>query len=166
MTLDIKDKLRDFINQDLLIFQVILLVFNIFVFVIFLFLFEKRLQKRVTKPIQELTREIKDPKKYFNKESNFDNLHTEARQSQMQGRDTLEGDNRETLGTFTNVRGRSTQQSPKREVTEKQFGLSTDKFEKGQTMELKKKKKGPIDEVQALRQIFYTFFNANTTDKA
>ena len=83
MTLDIKDKLKDFINQDLLIFQIVLLVFNIFVFVLFLFLFEKRLQKRVTKPIQELTREIKDPKKYFNKESNFDNLHTEARQSQM-----------------------------------------------------------------------------------
>ena len=164
MTLDIKDKLRDFINQDLLIFQISLLVFNIFVFVLFLFLFEKRLQKRVTKPIQELTKEIKDPKKYFNKESNFDNLHTEARNSHMQGRDTLEGDNRET--TFTNVRGRSTQQSHKREVTEKQFGLSTDKFDKQQTMEIKKKKKGPIDEVQALRQIFYTFFNANTSDKA
>ena len=61
MEYDIQDKLRDFINQDLLIFQISLLVFNIFVFVLFLFLFEKRLQKRVTKPIQELTREIKDP---------------------------------------------------------------------------------------------------------
>jgi hypothetical protein len=55
MTVDIKEKLRDFISRDLLFFQISLLVFNIFVFVLFLFLFEKRLQKRVTKPIQELT---------------------------------------------------------------------------------------------------------------
>ena len=165
MTLDIKDKLKDFINQDLLIFQIVLLVFNIFVFVLFLFLFEKRLQKRVTKPIQELTKEIKDPKKYFNKDSNFNDLATEARQSHLQARDTLmEGDGRET--TFTRG-GRGTQHGgDKRAVTEKQFGLSSDKFDKQQTMENKKKKKGPIDEVQALRQIFYTFFNANTSDKA
>ena len=67
MTVDIKDKLKDFISRDLLFFQISLLVFNIFVFVLFLFLFEKRLQKRVTKPIQELTMQIKDPKKHFNK---------------------------------------------------------------------------------------------------
>ena len=48
---DIEINLKEFIEEDLTWFQVILLVFNIFIFVAFLFFFESRLQARVTKPI-------------------------------------------------------------------------------------------------------------------
>ena len=48
---DIEVNLKEFIEEDLTWFQVILLVFNILIFVGFLFFFESRLQARVTKPI-------------------------------------------------------------------------------------------------------------------
>ena len=48
---DIKTNLEGFIETDLLWFQIILLFFNVLIFVAFLFFFESRLQIRVTKPI-------------------------------------------------------------------------------------------------------------------
>lgn len=57
--------LRNFINDDLFWFQLILLFFNILIFIAFLFFFESRLQARVTRPIQELTKAIKNPKVEF-----------------------------------------------------------------------------------------------------
>ena len=54
----IGENLNGFIEDDLMWFQIILLFFNILVFVAFLFFFESRLQLRVTKPIQVLTENI------------------------------------------------------------------------------------------------------------
>jgi len=58
----IEENLREFINADLIWFQLILLCFLILIFVAFLFFFESRLQARVTRPIQQLTKEIQAPK--------------------------------------------------------------------------------------------------------
>jgi len=48
----INENLKEFIDEDLFWFQLILLFFNIMIFVGFLFFFESRLQARVTRPIQ------------------------------------------------------------------------------------------------------------------
>lgn len=61
----IRENLTQFIEEDLTWFQVILLFFNILIFVAFLFFFESRLQARVTTPITELTNAIKNPKVHF-----------------------------------------------------------------------------------------------------
>ena len=63
----IKSNLRAFIKTDLIYFQLILLFFNMCIFVGFTWFFEKRLQTKVTKPIQELTKQIKNPKDFFSK---------------------------------------------------------------------------------------------------
>ena len=42
------------------------------------------------------------------------------------------------------------------------FGLSRPSYQREKDAEDKKEKQGPVDEVQALKGIFYTFFNANT----
>jgi len=47
----IEENLEQFIDDDLFWFQLILLFFNILIFIAFLFFFESRLQARVTKPI-------------------------------------------------------------------------------------------------------------------
>ena len=51
----IKSNLKAFIKTDLIYFQLILLFFNMCIFVGFTWFFERRLQTKVTKPIQELT---------------------------------------------------------------------------------------------------------------
>ena len=48
---DINENLRDFITRDLTWFQLIGLAVNVIILVIFIFIFERRLHNRVTKPI-------------------------------------------------------------------------------------------------------------------
>ena len=60
----IKDNLQAFIKTDLIYFQLLLLVFNLMIFITFTMFFERRLQTKVTKPIQELTQQIKNPKDF------------------------------------------------------------------------------------------------------
>ena len=85
----------------------------------------------------------------------------------MMERNTLD-ENRETMNdaSFANARHRSTNHRSKHGVTEKQFGISTDNYQQRAATDDVAKKKGPIDEVQALRAIFYTFFKANSMDKS
>ena len=52
----IQYNLKEFIKTDLIYFQLILLLFNMCIFVGFTWFFERRLQTKVTKPIQDLTK--------------------------------------------------------------------------------------------------------------
>jgi len=47
-------------------------------------------------------------------------------------------------------------------LTEKRFGISRESAMKANSAKQEKEKKGPIDEVKALKDIFYDFFNANS----
>lgn len=50
-------------NWQLWFFYIATLVFNLIIFTIFLFFFERKLLFTISKPIQELTAQIKDPSK-------------------------------------------------------------------------------------------------------
>ena len=61
---DINNNLRVFITRDLTWFQLLGLAVNVVILIIFIFIFERRLHNRVTKPIQSLTNSIKNPKEF------------------------------------------------------------------------------------------------------
>ena len=60
----IQDNLRTFVTRDLTWFQLFGLCVNIIILMMFLFIFQRRLHKRVTEPIQNLTKSIKNPKEF------------------------------------------------------------------------------------------------------
>ena len=55
------DNFSSFIRKDLVRLQTIGLMFNIVLFLCFLCCFEAKLQKTVTKPIEDLTQKIQKP---------------------------------------------------------------------------------------------------------
>ena len=128
----IKDNLKDFIKRDLTWFQLIGLVFNIIILVIFLLIFERRLQNRVTKPIQQLTKSIKNPKEFFSNKHNKGKKTKKKKEKESTER--LDTDEAIDVGDVEND--------------------GIDGAKKAEQVDENK----AIDEVQALEGIFYTFF--------
>ena len=60
--------MTNIVQRDLSYFSVILLMANIVIFMLFTSFFENRLQSRVVKPIQKLTKRIRNPKESFQEE--------------------------------------------------------------------------------------------------
>lgn len=60
----------------------------------------------------------------------------------------------------SDFRGTDARKSSK--LTEKRFGISRESAIKEDKRAGEKEQKGPIDEVKALKDIFYDFFNANS----
>ena len=65
----LSERIQKFMNWQLWFFYISTLVFNLIIFMIFLFFFERKLLFAISKPIQQLTAEIKDPTKM--KEANL-----------------------------------------------------------------------------------------------
>lgn len=163
----IRDNLKAFIRMDLTWFQIISLVLNILLFLIFLFIFESRLQARVTKPIQELTNQIRNPKEFFAKKQKIERSMHRDRASSVRKDDQLHrADTMVTADSFAaspSNRAMFSESARSTSAAEKREGTEVSRYSSRKSMEKKKRKSDKnesIDEVRALEGLFYSFFGS------
>lgn len=129
----LSERIQKFMNWQLWFFYISTLVFNLIIFIIFLFFFERKLLLSISKPIQQLTAEIKDPSKMKEAKRILNKRDTELQQS---------------------VRGSSVRRLSRAQSQDSEFNASI--FRDTEALDEEDELTDePINEVEALKNVFY-----------
>lgn len=146
-------RINKFMTWQVWFFFLSTLLFNLAFFVVFIYFFEKKLNNSIVKPIMDLTSQIKDPNKM--KEAQ---LLRGVRNSTRDPRKTSIFDRKSESDRHTSV--------SMRDGTIRDTGIFD--IEGGEEDDIQQET-GPVDEVEALKNVFYSFFsdqrNQSRSDK-
>jgi len=144
-----KDAMKDgltrridkFMNWQVWFFFLSTLAFNLAFFVVFIYFFEKKLNNSIVKPIMDLTSQIKDP----NKMKEAQQIRGIRLSTRSERTFSLPGINRPSDASLN----RSTTIDRATGI----FDIENNEEEDTQ------QETGPVDEVEALKNVFYSFFS-------
>ena len=158
------DNLEQEISRGLLIFFLSLLGGSLLLFLVFSAIFERRLQIRVTKPISQLSKQIRNPKDFVNeRNSAVDFPHGRKTSHRRNHSDTTmlrsgttrpsePASTRHTArSTMIKGRGSSMGKTRVRDLVGSSYSSQVEQDERLNKMK-------SINEVEALRNIFHSFF--------